>query len=207
MRIRKLAPPDRDEIASLVRSSGTFNDEEAAVAMELVDLALARPEGDYLVLVCDDEAGVLAGYLCYGRTPMTEATYDLYWVATRVGLRGRGVGTRLVVAMEAEVEARGGKIVRIETSQLGEYDAARAFYARMAYHEVGRIRDFYRTGDDLITLAKRLDSASARLSVPVAVPVAIPAPAAAGSSAQAPAGAAPAPAALGVLVAASAQRA
>lgn len=157
MRIRKLAPPDRDEIAELLRTSGTFNDGEITVALEVVDAALAAPGSDYHVIVADDESGRLAGYLCFGPTPMTESTYDLYWVATRTGLRGRGVGTRLVLAMESEVHERGGQLVRVETSQLGEYDAARAFYARLSYLEVGRIRDFYRAGDDLVTLAKRLD--------------------------------------------------
>jgi len=168
MRIRKLAPPDRDEIAELLRTSGTFNEGEVEVAMEVIDSALAAPGRDYFVLVAayeEDEAEAIAGYLCYGPTPMTEATYDLYWVATRAGLRGRGVGTHLVLAMEGEVYARGGRLVRIETSLVGEYDAARAFYARLSYHEVGRIRDFYRAGDDLITLAKRLD-VSAQATLP-----------------------------------------
>ncbi len=156
MRIRKLAPPDRDGIAELLRAGGTFNDDEIAVALELVDIAIAAPGRDYRVIVADDGEQI-AGYLCFGPTPMTHGTYDLYWIATRAELRGRGVGTRLVLAMEAELAAAGGRLVRIETSQLGEYDAARAFYARLAYHEVGRIRDFYRQGDDLVTLAKRLD--------------------------------------------------
>jgi ribosomal protein S18 acetylase RimI-like enzyme len=164
MRIRKLAPPDRDEIAELLQTSGTFNEDEVAVALEVVDAAVAQPGRDYLVLVCveEDDAvredrGALCGYLCFGPTPMTEATYDLYWIATRADQRGRGVGTRLVQAMESEVTARRGRLVRIETSLMGEYDAARSFYTRLAYHEVGRIRDFYRPGDDLVTLAKRLD--------------------------------------------------
>lgn len=176
MRIRRLAPPDRDEIAELLRTSGTFNDGEIAVALEVVDSALAAPGRDYNVLVADDESGRLAGYLCFGPTPMTETTYDLYWVATRTGLRGRGVGTRLVLAMEAEVHERGGRLVRVETSQLGEYDAARAFYARLAYLEVGRIRDFYRAGDDLVTLAKRIDL-PAQVAASGAVPASMAAPA------------------------------
>jgi ribosomal protein S18 acetylase RimI-like enzyme len=159
MRIRKLALPDRDDIADLVRASGTFNDDEVAVAIELVDAALAAPGRDYRILVAENGEGRIAGYICFGPTPMTIGTYDLYWVATRAEVRGHGVGTRLVLAMEAELAAAGARVVRIETSQVAEYDAARAFYARLAYHEVGRIRDFYRQGDDLVTLAKRLDLA------------------------------------------------
>jgi ribosomal protein S18 acetylase RimI-like enzyme len=157
MRIRRLAPPDRDPLHDLLRTSGTFTDEEVAVALELIDSALAEPGHDYHVLVCVDDDLAIAGYVCFGPTPMTSGTWDLYWIATRADVRGRGIGTRLVFAMEAELGAAGARIVRIETSQLGEYDAARSFYSRLGYGEVGRIHDFYRRGDDLVTLAKRLD--------------------------------------------------
>lgn len=158
MRIRRLAPPDRDSILDLLQTGGTFKDDEIAVAMELVDLAVAG-SADYRVLVCDtdDGSGALLGYVCYGPTPMTSGTYDLYWIASRASARGRGVGTALVHAMETELRAASARIVRIETSQEDEYEAARSFYARLGYREVGRIRDFYRRGDDLITLARRLD--------------------------------------------------
>jgi ribosomal protein S18 acetylase RimI-like enzyme len=160
MRIRRLAPPDRDSLLDLLQTGGTFKDDEIAVAMELVDLSLAG-SADYRVLVCDEGGNgagcAILGYVCYGPTPMTVGTYDLYWIASRRAARGRGVGTALVHAMEAELRAAGARIVRIETSQEEEYEAARSFYARLGYSEVGRIRDFYRHGDDLITLARRLD--------------------------------------------------
>jgi len=64
--------------------------------------------------------------------------------------------------MEAELRERGARLVRIETSQLESYGAARSFYERMGYGEVGRIPDFYRAGDALITFAKRIDEAGMR---------------------------------------------
>ena len=155
MRIRRLAPPDRDAILDLLTTVGTFVSDEIAVAMELVDASLAGSR-DYRVLVCDD-GGAIAGYVCYGPTPMTDGTFDLYWIASCARRRGKGVGTLLVQAMEAELLEAGARLVRIETSQMDGYDAARAFYARLGYREVGRIHDFYRRGDDLVTLARRLD--------------------------------------------------
>jgi ribosomal protein S18 acetylase RimI-like enzyme len=160
MRIRKLAPPDRDGIAAVVGSDGTFTSEEVAVAMELVDGAIARPGGDYRIFVAlsdrVDDGESIDGYVCYGPTPMTRGTFDLYWIATHQRARGRGIASRLVETMEHELRGLGGRVVRIETSQLDEYEAARSFYARLAYQEVGRIRDFYKPGDDLVILAKRL---------------------------------------------------
>lgn len=156
MRIRRLAPPDREAVLDLLTNRGTFTSDEIAVAMELVDASLAGSR-DYRVLVCDDGGNSLAGYVCYGPTPMTDGTFDLYWIASCATRRGKGVGTHLVRAMEAELLEAGARLVRIETSQLEGYDAARSFYARLGYREVGRIHDFYRLGDDLVTLARRLE--------------------------------------------------
>src|SRR5688572_16445309 len=156
MRIRRLARPDRQSIEELIRSDDTFNQDEVAVALELVDAACDHPGRDYHILVCEDEARIL-GYVCFGPTPMTKGTWDLYWIATHRAARGRGVATRLVDAMEAELQVAGARIVRLETSQLESYGAARSFYERLGFVEVGRIPDFYRQGDDLVTFAKRLD--------------------------------------------------
>jgi ribosomal protein S18 acetylase RimI-like enzyme len=172
MRIRRLAPPDRDAVLALLTTGGTFTAEEIAVAMELVDASLAGSP-DYCVLVCDAD-GTVVGYICYGPTPMTEGTFDLYWIASSAEHRGRGIGTLLVRTMEAELLSEGARLVRIETSQMDGYDAARSFYARLGYREVGRIHDFYRRGDDLVTLARQLEL-SAERSLGDAAPVAEPA--------------------------------
>jgi ribosomal protein S18 acetylase RimI-like enzyme len=158
MRVRRLAPPDRPGVVRVLEDSGTFNREEIEVALEVIDGALAEPGKDYHVLVAEDDAAQIGSYICFGRTPMTECTWDLYWLATHPAARGQGLGTRLVRAMEAELEGSGPSIVRIETSQLEAYGAARSFYRRVGYLEVGRIADFYKPGDDLIILSKRLDA-------------------------------------------------
>ena len=163
MPIRKLAPPDRGPLEALLRADDTFNADEIAVALELIDSAIQHPERDYHVLVCEGLGDVpIAGYVCFGPTPMTEGTWDLYWVATHRLARGRGVATRLVAEMEDLLHRRGARLVRIETSQLESYGAARNFYERLGYREVGRIPDFYRPGDDLVTFARRIDLALER---------------------------------------------
>jgi ribosomal protein S18 acetylase RimI-like enzyme len=163
MHIRRLARPDREAVEDVLRSDGTFLDDEIGVALELVDSVIDAPGVDYDALVAEDGQKIL-GYVCFGHTPMTVGTYDLYWIATHREARGRGVATRLVTAMEDDLRRRGARIVRIETSQLEAYGAARSFYARIGYDEVGRIRDFYRPGDDLVTLAKRLPAEVKRAS-------------------------------------------
>lgn len=155
MDIRPLEGKDRESLASLIRRIETFSPEEVEVAIELVDLALQPNNRDYRILVADRD-GKLVGYICYGPTPMTEGTYDLYWIASDPTVRGQGVGASLISGMEADLRRLKARLIRVETSATEAYGPTRGFYASMKYTEEARIRDFYKVGDDLIMLSKRL---------------------------------------------------
>jgi ribosomal protein S18 acetylase RimI-like enzyme len=155
---------ERELLEAALRSDQTFLEEEIAVALELIDSALEPrdhdPEQaldrDYTVLVADLLGFPVAGYICFGRTPMTEATWDLYWVVTHAEARGRGVARALIRAMERELVRRGARAIRVETSQKESHEAARRLYDRLGYPEQARFPDFYRVGDDLIVYYKVL---------------------------------------------------
>jgi ribosomal protein S18 acetylase RimI-like enzyme len=126
-----------------------------ACALELIDLALTPSNADYQVMVAASDSR-LVGYICYGPTPMTEGTFDLYWIASDPQVRGQGVGAALVSAMEGDLRRRKGRLIRVETSAMEAYGPTRGFYRAMQYHEESRFRDFYKVGEDLIILSKRL---------------------------------------------------
>lgn len=128
-----------------------------ACALELLEAVLVPPEGNtYEALVGFDENAQAVCYACFGATPMTDATFDVYWMVTASHLRGQGLGARLLAEVEAQVAGRGARSIRIETSSLEGQGGAKRFYERQGYRVVGLIADFYRPGDDLVTLAKRL---------------------------------------------------
>ena len=58
--------------------------------------------------------------------------------------------------MEAEIKDLGGTVIRVETSSTDGYGAAQSFYERNGYPERCRIPNFYKPGDDLITMFKLL---------------------------------------------------
>jgi ribosomal protein S18 acetylase RimI-like enzyme len=124
-------------------------------ALELIDAALQPTNVDYQILVAARE-GKVVGYCCYGPTPMTQGTFDLYWIASDPQVRGQGVGAALVSGMEGDIRRRQGRLIRVETSAMEAYGPTRGFYAAMQYKEESRFRDFYKPGEDLIILAKRL---------------------------------------------------
>jgi ribosomal protein S18 acetylase RimI-like enzyme len=154
--IRALRPSDRPRLIAALESDSTFSEVEVDVALELVDNALEHGERDYVVRVADLADFWVAGYICFGRTPMTDTTWDLYWVVTHAGARGRGVARALIEAMESELRRLPNVAVRVETSQQESHEAARRLYDRLGYPEIARFPDFYRAGDDLIVYYKKL---------------------------------------------------
>lgn len=153
--VRPAGAADRPGLLAILASDTTFNDDERAVALELIDAALDGSP-DYSLLVAELPSAPVAGYLCFGPTPMTAATWDLYWIVVHAEARGRGVAGALLTAMEAELRSRGGRGVRVETSESEGYGAARKLYQRLGYPVAAVLEDFYRDGDSLIIYYKRL---------------------------------------------------
>src|SRR6202043_1254862 len=84
VRIRPLEPRDRARILEVVTATGNFTAAEIAIAMEVVDEALADPafpRGDYRAYVAEDESGRVAGYEGHGPAPLTEGPHELYLIA------------------------------------------------------------------------------------------------------------------------------
>ena len=154
--LANLEPHHRAKVASLLGETPEFTRAEVEVALELVDCALADPLSDDYRFIMAEEGERLLGYACFGSTPMTEGCYDLYWLVVSQDARRLGVGRELMTAVESLLSSLGGRLVRVETAGLETYTAARAFYERLGYREVGRIRDFYWSGNDLYTYAKYL---------------------------------------------------
>lgn len=156
--VRPLEARDRYALAAILERTENFASDEVVVALELIDEALLGPDATtYRVEVATrEEDGEVLGYVCFGATPMTEHTYDLYWIVVDPAARGLGVGKRLWEACAERVRREGGRLVRIETSSMESYGATQAFYRRIDFSEVGRIADFYKAGDDLITYVKRV---------------------------------------------------
>jgi ribosomal protein S18 acetylase RimI-like enzyme len=154
--IRPLTPADRPLLDAALRSDDAFTDEEIAVALELIDHALAHGEVDYAVRIADLPDMPVAGYVCFGKTPMTAGTYDLYWVVCHAAARGKGVAGTLIRTMEDELRGRGATAVRIETAEKEVHGAARRLYDRLGYPEAARLAEFYGPGDGLLIYYKQL---------------------------------------------------
>jgi ribosomal protein S18 acetylase RimI-like enzyme len=154
--LRGLRAEDRAPLAAILKATGVFYDEEVAVALELMDHALGRPGQTDYVFVVAESGGRPAGYACYGPVPMTDGSWDLYWIAVDPASHGRGVGRTLLESMEADLRARGARKVFVDTSGREAYLPTRRFYEATGYRVAARLEGFYRAGDDKIVYVKDL---------------------------------------------------
>jgi GNAT superfamily N-acetyltransferase len=155
MNIRRMTPKDKSTIRQILHNTPEFTNAEVELAIQVINDHLSDPdESGYFILVAEI-GSVVAGYVCYGPTPITEGTWDVYWIAVDRDIRERGVGTQLMEAVEANIKDAKGRLILIETSSKPGYEKTNRFYQFLDYTESCRIRDFYAIGDDRITYEKR----------------------------------------------------
>ncbi len=154
--LRHLSVADRGRIEEITRVVGLFREDEIAVALEVFDEAVRPGIGPYSALGAEVD-GRLAGWICWGPTPCTLGTYDLYWMAVDPSLQGTGVGTALIVEMEHRLAGQ-ARLIVVETAGRPDYGATRRFYQARGYHAVATVPDFYAPGDDQVVFVKEVRS-------------------------------------------------
>lgn len=154
----ELTAAARPRIAEILRASRVFSRAEIDVALEVFDEGTARSSSDYLLLGAFTPEDILIGYACWGPTPATDRTWDLYWIAVDPVLQGAGIGTILLEEVERRLAGQHARMLVIETSSRSDYAATRAFYGRRGYAVAASVRDFYAPGDDRIIFVKRFHS-------------------------------------------------
>jgi ribosomal protein S18 acetylase RimI-like enzyme len=158
MEIRSLLEKDRVGLLSMLVKTHSFTSKEIGVAMELIDIVLKDPvQKDYQIYCTVDDQGQIMGYICYGPTPMTQGTFDLYWIAVDPDFQGKGMGSKLLDFLEKMVKELKGRILLADTSSVPQYEKTKSFYLKNGFQEVARIPDYYHPGNDRITFCKRLE--------------------------------------------------
>ena len=154
--IRLFTKKDKPVVMRILRSMPEFKPAEVTVAEEVIDSYLAdTSRSGYHILVAEVDSAV-AGYICYGPAPLTEGTWDIYWIVVTPEKQGQGIGSALIAFAEGKIKGAGGRLVLVETSSQPQYEETRRFYQHQGYELICRISDFYAPGDDKLVLQKRL---------------------------------------------------
>ena len=157
--IESASSGDGQSILGITAEVGVFSPVELGCVEELWSTYQEKGEdGGYSFLVCRSGDRTL-GYACFGSHSLTAGTFDLYWIAVDPHAQGHGVGRALLARVEADVQARGGRLLLIETSDTPHYALARRLYESSGYRREAVIPDFYAPGDNLLIFAKNLSGA------------------------------------------------
>ena len=156
--LRAMRADDREPLLAILRATREFKASEVPVAEELLDAFLDQPltSGYYVWVALEEGQSRRRGYVCFGPTPLTEGTWDIYWIVVETSSRGMGIGRKLLQHAEEEIGGTGGRMILVETSSKDNYRETRRFYTSMGYREIGSIADFYAPGDGKITFQKLL---------------------------------------------------
>ncbi len=152
--IRWCRPEDRQTVLSFLAETSFFRPDEIDIAREVLDAALADgPKGHYQSFVAELD-GQTVGWVCYGPTPCTVGTFDIYWIGVSSAWQGHGIGRALTDFVEQAIRDRGGRLFVVETSGRDSYTPTRRFYEALGYRLAASISDFYGPGDPRVIFIK-----------------------------------------------------
>lgn len=156
MSTRIVTKNDYEAMLELFKAITLFTDDERLVIKELLETYLFNEtQKDYIFYVSTSH-DQLTAFICFGPTPMTSNTFDLYWVGTHPEYRRQGLAESLITVMKDYMKSQNAKIIRVETASQDLYAQTVAFYDRLGFMAEARLKDFYRDGDDLIIYTMRL---------------------------------------------------
>jgi len=154
----KITPTTRGEhqaIMDILKRTDHFTPDELLIADELLNSYFDKSvESGYWTYTATTDR--VAGYVCFGPTPLTAGTFDIYWIAVDPELQGSHIGTDLLLFAEDDIARHGGRLITVYTSSQEKYTSTRSFYLKRGYREGARIHDYYRPGDDLVIYVKQI---------------------------------------------------
>lgn len=156
----KIVPPNDGagpEILEIAAKISQFSKEDQSCIAELwlESLSSKTDPERYHFLVAKDENKIV-GFACYGHRPLTQGSYDFYWLGVDPEFQHQGIGHALMDAVEDEIKQAGGYLLILETSSKREFSLTRDAYQKFSYQQVAQIPDFYEPGDGLVIYVKRL---------------------------------------------------
>jgi len=154
--LRKAEMGDMPDVIEIIKETGFFRPVEVEVAAEVFTDTSGNQEcGSYLSYVAEMD-GRVAGWICFGPTPCTMGTFDVYWIVVNPRDQRHRIGARLLGFAENEILRRDGRMVVIETSGQEKYGSTQRFYEKNGYRLDAVVDDFYSVGDSKMIYTNHL---------------------------------------------------
>ncbi len=154
--IRRARNADRQPVLLILTATRFFRPDELKVAKEVFDDSLKKKFRNAYLSFAAHYAKKTVGWICFGPTPCTVGTFDIYWVVVAPSFQHRGIGSRLVRFAEEKIKKYKGRMIAIDTSASTRYKTTRSFYERNHYQQTAVIKNFYAPGDHKIIYVKSI---------------------------------------------------
>jgi ribosomal protein S18 acetylase RimI-like enzyme len=156
MNIETPQPKDVETITQIAHGTGVFNDEELRVVREMLAAYFnPSPQDDYeFIIYRNGNPNSVAGFACFGPTPLADRIWDLYWICVDRHQQCGGIGNKLLKTIEDDLHQRGARAIYLETSDSDDYRPARDFYEHHGYERVAHLDDFYAPGEGKVMYRK-----------------------------------------------------
>ncbi|MEM7280233.1 MAG: GNAT family N-acetyltransferase [Pseudomonadota bacterium] len=157
MNIRIPIASDLSDIKLILKDTELFPPE---MLQELIEPFLSGSDDQALWLVCEGEGTRVVGF-CFARLEaLTEGVWNLLAIGVRKKHQSKGYGSALISAVEESLGNE--RILIVETSGQGSFEATRRFYELRGYTKEAVIRDYWAEGDDKVIFVKTLGVSSGR---------------------------------------------
>lgn len=146
---------DLETVRQISASSGVFDEDCVDIVVCLADDALYQlqhPEdNDYphdTKFLFAEQNGKTCAYACYGEIADSNASYELYWLATHNACRGQGIGKKLMEELISRLKAQDARKLYIKTDSEPRYTATRHFYDSCGFTHEATLKQYYDNNDD-----------------------------------------------------------
>jgi len=147
---------DQQCVINFLIRTDFFRPVEIDIAREVFDEACRQKVGcTYQSYVAVAENKVI-GWICFGTTPCTLGTFDIYWIAVDPDYHNQHIGSQLLTFAEKQITAQKGRLAVIETSGSQKYIATQQFYIKNGYTQTAAVPDFYAPNDPKLIFTKKL---------------------------------------------------
>lgn len=155
--IRPTRPEDSPALIAASEGTQVFSGHDIQALREVLDDYHATnydTEGHRSITLEQD--GRPIGFAYYAPASMTDRTWYLWWIVVSKHVQAKGLGGRLLHAVEDAIRAEKGRLLLLETSSLPEYELTRKFYVKHKYFVAAQLKDYYADGNDMVIFGKRL---------------------------------------------------
>lgn len=143
-------------IMDFVKRTGFFRDVEIDIALEVLqDAVLKKADCGYqsYTAIMDKKA---VGWICFGKTPCTIGTFDIYWIAVDPDYQRWGIGSKLLDFGQNKIIEQDGRLIVIETSGSDMYKSTQQFYEKNGYKLAANVDNFYAQNDPKMIFTKQI---------------------------------------------------